>query len=96
MEVEVKSAINKWIKGPGPESTNENDMRRYYDIIYQCLISGCRIDSDDIERIIKENLNWDSAVIEDFASEKAILADDIIGFIDYLKSEKNINIYNLL
>ncbi len=92
----MKLAMEKWITGAAPESAHPFDMRRYYDIIFECLKNDDRINSEELSTIIKENLKWGEEKIEDFASEKAILADNIIGFVKYLKSQKGINVFELI
>lgn len=96
MEKEMKLAMERWINGAAPESAHPFDMRRYYDIIFECLKYGDRINSEDLAKMIKENLKWGDEKIEEFALEKAILADHIIGFVEYLKSQKGINVFNLI
>jgi hypothetical protein len=96
MKKDTKIAVERWVTGAGPASAHPCDKERYYNIIYQCLVNNDRLDSEELAKILKTNLNWAEEKIEDFSSKKSILAEYIIGFIDYLKSEKEINIYNEL
>ena len=88
--------MENWVKGAAPESSHPFDMRRFYEIIFQCLVSEDRFLSEDVIEIAKEHLKWDEAEIQKFARRKTILAENILGFVEFLKSEKNINVYNQL
>ena len=94
MESKTKEALTYWITGAAPESAHPSDMKRFYDAIFACLASGDRVDYEELSKIIKENLKWNEEKVEEFAIEKAILADHILGFVEYLKSQKRINVYN--
>lgn len=96
MDKELKLVVERWITGAAPESFHNFDMKRFYDVIFQSLLSNEKINSEYLEKVIREKLKWHDKKIEEFATEKAILLEVIIGFIEYLKSQKGINIYNQL
>ncbi|WP_372948160.1 hypothetical protein [Mariniphaga sp.] len=96
MESNTKDALIRWIKGTAPESAHPYDMKRFYNVVYECLKNGENIDSDELAEIIRENLNWNEKQVLDFSEVTVITIEKIMKFIDFLKSEKQINIYNFL
>ena len=96
MDKDLKLVTERWITGAAPESAHPADMRRFYDIIFQCIKNDDRVNSEELANLIKENLQWTDEKIEEFSTDKAILADDIVGFVQYLKSQKGINVIDLI
>ena len=96
METSTKVALTRWITGAGPESPHPLDLKRFYNVVYECIKNGEYVDSDELAEIISQNLKWDEKQINSFSIDSAIQIEKIAGFIDFLKSEKQINIYNLL
>jgi len=96
MEANTKNALTRWIKGDAPESDHPLDMRRFYNVVYECLKNDEYIDSDELAEMIRNNLKWHEEKVQNFSKETVIIIEKIIGFIDYLKSEKQINVYNKL
>jgi hypothetical protein len=96
MERNTKDALIRWIRGAAPESAHPYDMERFYNVVFECLKNGENIDSDELAEIIRENLKWHENQVLDFSEETVITIEKIMKFIDFLKSEKQINLYNLL
>lgn len=96
MNKETKSAIERWVNGAGPDTPHQYDIERFYNIIFQCLVYEDRLNSEELANIIRENLSWEKESIEEFAEKKSILADYIIGFIEYLETEMKISIFEKL
>jgi len=71
-------------------------MERFYNVVFECLKNGENINSDELAEIIRENLKWHENQVLDFSEETVITIEKIMKFIDFLKSEKQINLYNLL
>lgn len=92
----IKKSAEVWIKAAAADSVHPYDMNRFYDLIFKCIELGETIDYEEIKTLIHQNLKWNEEYVVEFAKDKAILAEKIIGFIDYLKSERQINVYNLL
>lgn len=96
MKSNTKEALTRWINGAAPESAHPYDMNRFYNLVYECLVNGENIDSDELAEMIRENLKWHEGQVQSFSEETVISIEKIMGFIDFLKSEKQINLYNLL
>lgn len=96
METNTKLVLTRWIRGAAPESSHPDDMTRFYNVVYERLKSNDYINSDELAKVISENLKWDKNQINDFSIDTVIHIEKIIGFINFLKSEKQINIFNLL
>lgn len=96
METTTKEALTRWIRGAAPESAHPFDMKRFYNVVYECLVNDEFINSDELAEIIRENLKWNEDKIQRFSIDTAISAEKIIKFIGFLKSEKQIDIYEML
>ena len=96
MKSNTKQALSLWINGAAPESAHPCDMNRFHNFVYECLINGENIDTDELADTISENLTWNDEKIRKFSEGTVIHIKKIMEFIDFLKSKKQINIYNLL
>ena len=97
MEPKVKEALIRWICGPGPESAHWKDKERFYTVIFEVLSSSDNnISFEETCDIIRDNLKWNENTIQKFVEKKSIEIENIVGFINFLKEEKQINLYNLL
>lgn len=88
MNENTSIALNKWIRGAGPDSYHKLDMDRFYDYVYQSVINEDAITYEAIYECIKENLKW----VEEYRSEKANefldLAHRLEQFMTFLREEK--------
>lgn len=96
MKTNTKKTFAAWIGGAGPESAHFFDEERFNNAVYELIKEGDVIDEDDIALIIKENTNikWDDDSITNFCERTVGRIGNIIGFLDFLKEKKQINLYN--
>lgn len=92
MRSNIKTALDKWINGPGPDSYHPLDMNRFYEVIYECIKENKWLTSEVINASVKENLKWTEIKRDEFSEEFSIKAENIIGFVDFLKNKKGIDI----
>ena len=92
MKSNIKTALDKWINGPGPDSYHPLDMNRFYEVIYECIKENKWLTSEVINASVKENLKWTEIKRDEFSEEFSIKAENIIGFVDFLKNKKGIDI----
>lgn len=92
MKSNIKTALDKWINRPGPDSYHPLDMNRFYEVIYECIKENKWLTSEVINASVKENLKWTEIKRDEFSEEFSIKAENIIGFVDFLKNKKGIDI----
>ena len=92
MKSNIKTALDKWINGSGPDSYHPLDMNRFYEVVLQCIKEDEVLTQEQIAASVKENLKWVDIKTNEFSEEFAIIAENIISFVDFLKNEKDIDI----
>lgn len=92
MKSNIKTALDKWINGSGPDSYHPLDMNRFYEVVLQCIKEDEVLTQEQIAASVKENLEWMETKTNEFSEEFAIKAENIIGFVDFLKNKKGIDI----
>ena len=98
MKYKTKKAFSAWISGVGPESANFFDEERFNNAVYESIKEGDVIDEDDLNLIIKENthIKWNEDSIINFCEQTCRRIDAIIHFLDFLKSKKGIDVYQII
>lgn len=96
MRNNIKTALDKWMKGAGPISFHPMDMNRFYELVLECINEDYFLTQEDIANAMNEHLKLiDSKIqIESLRFEEKVEA--ISGFVDFLKNEKNIDINTML
>lgn len=96
MKISIKKALDNWIKGAGPFSYHTIDMNRFYELVYECIKEDYILTQEDIANAMKEHLKLIDTKVHEKSEEFEMRAAAIIGFIKYLKEEKDIDIKSRL
>lgn len=89
MHKETKEAQTNWINGAGPESEHPLDRERFYKLVFQCIKHNDRLDEAEIEEILINEKGWDSNEAVKFSEDRIYLANEIIHFMNYLKTNQS-------
>lgn len=71
-------------------------MNRFYELVLECIKEGEILTQEQITTSVKENLKWVDTKTNEFSEEFAIIAENIISFVDFLKNKKDIDIKSML
>ena len=92
MKSNIKTALDNWIKSLNLTIIHPLDMNRFYELVLECIKEGEILTQEQITTSVKENLKWVDTKTNEFSEEFAIIAENIISFVDFLKNEKDIDI----
>lgn len=84
--------IEKWVREANPESAHIFDRNRFYEIIFECLKNGEPLDSEDVRYFVEERFPWSDRKIMEFTERAERDSEMILGFIEFLKTEKSIDV----
>ena len=96
MKISIKKALDNWIKSLNPTVTHPLDMNRFYNLVCQCIKEGYILTYEDIADTLKEHTRLIDRKVDEKSNEFEMRAAAIIGFIKYLKEEKDIDIKSRL
>ena len=96
MKNNIKTALDKWMKGAGPISFHPMDMNRFYELVLECIKEDYILTQEDIASAMKEHLKLIDSEIQKESLRFEEKAEAVSGFADFLNSEKDIDIKSML
>lgn len=90
MNEDTNVALNRWIRGGGPDSYHMLDMERFYEYVYQSVVNQDDISFEIIDECVKENLRWSDEYRMKFVEEFLEQALKLVQFLGYLEDKKRL------
>lgn len=92
----IKTALDKWIKGAGPFSYHTLDMNRFYNLVYECIREDYILTYEDIADALKEHTKLIDTKVHEKSEKFEKRAGAIRYFVAFLKEKKEIDIELML